>query len=204
MGKGIHLLLKFFYSGIQTSYHFIFALKLPFLLFEGLYLNFFSLDFTFKFRNLSVLLLGNSLDGIFLFFGDSFDDIFFVGLKYIFDLREVGFNNLSHPAEALKQRGNFLLQGCTEDTRDIWLHHPDDALDFFLVRGVLRYEGALELHNCLNDELELINFGFLLIWYDFIIFEDLGDYCVELRERAREPGFNIRNIHNARLQKILH
>jgi hypothetical protein len=182
MGKGIHLLLKFFNSGIQTSYHFIFALKLPFLLFEGLYLNFFSLDFAFKFRNLTVLLLGNSLDSIFLLFCDSFDDIFFVGLKYIFYLREVGFDNLCHSAEALKQRGNFLLQCCTEDACDIWLHHPDDALDFFLIRGVLRYEGALEFHNSLNDELELINFGFLLILYDVVVSEDLGDYCVELRE----------------------
>jgi hypothetical protein len=96
MGKGIHLLLKFLDSDIEAGYHFIFALKLTFLLFQGLYLNFFSLDFTFKFRNLYVLLLGKSFDTIFLFFsdgldglflllGDSLNDVIFVGLKNIFN-----------------------------------------------------------------------------------------------------------------------
>jgi hypothetical protein len=176
MGKGIHLLLKFLNSGIQTSYHFIFALKLTFLLFEGLNLNFFSLDFPFKIKNLSVLVLSYSFDSIPFLFCDTFDDIFFVGLEYIFDLREVGFDNLCHSTEALKQRGNFLLQCYTEDTRDIWLHHPDDALDFFLVRGVLLYEGAIEFHNSLNDELDLINLGFLFILYDLVVSKDLGDH----------------------------
>jgi len=169
MGKGIHHMLKFFDSEIKICNHIIFALKLAFFLFEVLYLNFFSLDFAFKIRNLFVLLLG-----------DSFDDIFFVFLKNIFDLGEVGFDDVSHSAEILEQGRNFLLQGCTEDSRDFRLHRPDHALDFFLIVGVLRYEGALDFHNSLNDDLELIDFGFLLIWKDVAVFKDLSDYLVEL------------------------
>jgi hypothetical protein len=138
-------------------------------------LNFFSLDFALKFSNLFVFLLSYSLDDFFLLFGDSFDDIFFVRLKNIFDLCEVGFDYLSHSAEVLKQCRNFLLQCCSENIGDFRLHRSDDALNFFLVGGVLCNEGALEFHNSLNDELELINFGLLLIWYDFIVFEDLSD-----------------------------
>jgi hypothetical protein len=187
MCKGIHLLLKFFDSGIETSYHFIFALKLPFLLFEGLNLNFFSLNFIFKIRDLIILLLSYSfdtiflifddgLDGIFFLFGDSLNDVFFMGLKDIFDLREVGLDNLSHSAEVFKQRGNFLLQCCAEDIDDFRLHRSDDALNFFLVRCVLSYEGALEFHNCFNDELKLIDFGLFFIWHYFIVIEDLAYY----------------------------
>ena len=73
-----------------------------------------------------------------------------------------------------------MLQGCTEDTRDFRLHRPDDALNFFLIVGVLNNEGALEFHDCLNNELELINFGFLLILKNVVIFEDLGYSLVEL------------------------
>ena len=167
-------MLKFFDSEIKICNHIIYALKLAFFLFEVLYLNLFSLDFAFKIRNLFVLLLG-----------DSFDDIFFVFLKNIFDLGQVGFDDVSQSAEALKQGGNFLLQGCTEDTRDFRLHRLYDALDFLLVLGVLRYEGALEFHYGLNNELELINFGFLLVWKYVVVFEDLGDYWVELWEGAR-------------------
>jgi hypothetical protein len=203
MCKGIHLLLKFFDSDIETSYHFFFALKLPFFLFEGLYLNFFSLDFAFKFRNLIVLFLGKSFDGILLLLSDCLDDVFFVGLKYIFDLREVSFDDLSHSTEALKQCGNFFLQRCAEDTRDIWLHHSDDTLNFFLVGGVLRYEGTLEFHNSFDDKLKLIDFGLFLIWHDFIVFEDLRDYRVQLRERFRELGFYLRDIHHILLQEFL-
>jgi hypothetical protein len=182
MGKGIHLLLKFLDSGIKVSNHFVFALQLTFFLFQDVYLSFLSLDFTFKIRNLFVLLLsdnflflGDGLDDFFLLFRDSFDDIFFMALKNIFNLREVGFDYLSHSAEVLKQRGNFLLQCCAEDARDLRLHRSDDHLDFFLVRGILSYEGALEFHNSFDNELELIDFGLLLIWKDHIIFKDLSD-----------------------------
>jgi hypothetical protein len=203
MCKGIHLLLKFFDSDIETSYHFFFALKLPFFLFEGLYLNFFSLDFAFKFRNLIVLFLSKSFDGVFLLFGDSLDDVFFVGLKNIFDLWEVGFDDLSHSAEALKECGNLFLQGWTKDIWYFRLHRPYDTLDVFLVSGVLSYETALEFHYGLNDELKLINFGFFFIWYDFVVFKNLGDYWVQLRERFRELGFYLWDIHQIFLQLIL-
>jgi hypothetical protein len=46
----------------------------------------------------------------------------------------------------------------------------------------MSYEGALEFHNSLNYKLELINFLFLLILHDFIVFENLCNYRVELRE----------------------
>jgi hypothetical protein len=128
-------------------------------------LNFFSLDFAFKIRNLFVLLLGDSLD-----------DIFFMFFKNVFNLGEVGFYNVSHSAEVLKQGRNFLLQSCTEYIRDFRFHRPDDTLDFFLVTGVLRYEGALEFHYRLNNELELINFGFLLIRKNGVVFKDLANY----------------------------
>jgi hypothetical protein len=171
MGKGIHLLLKFFNSGIEVSNHIIFAFKFTFFLFEDIYLNFLSLYFDFEIRNLFVLLLsdnflflGDGLDDFFLLFSNSFNDIFFVRLKNIFNLREVGFDYLSHSTEVLKQCGNFLLQCCSEDIRDLRLHRSDDHFNFFLVGGVLRYEGTLEFHNSLNDKLELINFGLLFIW----------------------------------------
>ena len=76
-------------------------------------MNFFSLDFGSKFSNLFVfrlsysfdaifLLFGDVLDDLFFFFGDSFDYVFFVRLKNIFDLREIGFDNLSHSSEVLQ------------------------------------------------------------------------------------------------------
>jgi len=132
MGKGIQLLLKFFDSQIQTCNHFIFPFKFSFFLFEVVYLNFLSLDFAFKIRNLFVL-----------FLSDCLDDLFFVGLKNIFDLSKVGFDNVCHSAEVLKQRRNFLLQSRAKGTSDIRVHHSDHALNFFLVRGILRYQCAL-------------------------------------------------------------
>jgi hypothetical protein len=104
------------------------------------------------------LLFGNGFDDFFFFLGDSFYDIFSVSLKNIFDLREVSFDNLSHTAEVLQQCGNFLLQCCTEDICDFRLHQPDYALNFFLVRCILSYKGALEFHDGLNNELKLIDF----------------------------------------------
>jgi hypothetical protein len=165
MAKGINLVLKILDSEIESLNNLIFALKLTFFLLEVVYLNIFSLNFAFKIRNLFVLLLGNNLD-----------DILFMFFKNIFYLGEVCFDDVSHSAEVLEQGGNFLLQGCTEDSRDFRLHRPDHALDFFLIVGVLRYEGALEFHNSLNDDLELIDFGFLLIWKDVALFKDLSDY----------------------------
>ncbi len=115
------------------------------------------------------------LDGLFFLFCDSFDNIFFVALKNIFDLWEVSFDNVCHSAEILKQCGNFLLQGSPKDTCDFRLHRSNDTLDFFLIRGILSYEGALEFHNSLNDELKLVDFGLHLILKDVVVFEDLTD-----------------------------
>jgi hypothetical protein len=134
---------------------------------------------------------------------DSLDDILFIFFKNIFNLGEVGFDDIGHSAEVLEQGGNFLLKGYTEDSRDFRLHRPYDALDFLLVIGILCYEGALEFHNSLNDDLELINFGFLLIWKDVAVFKDLSDYLVELCEGVRKYAFNLRDLHDARLLKIL-
>ena len=165
MGKGINLVLKILDSEIKTCNNLIFALKLTFFLLESVYLNFLSLDFAFKIRNLFILL-----------FGDSLDDILFIFFKNVLNLGEVGFDDIGHSAEALEQRGNFLLQGWTKDTHDFRLHRPNDTLDFFLVVGILSYEGALEFHDSLKDDLELINFGFLLIWKNVALFKDLSDY----------------------------
>ena len=163
MTKGINLVLKILDSEIETCNNLIFALKLSLFLLEVVYLNIFSLNFAFKIWNLFILLLRDSLDGI-----------LFIFFKNVFNLEEVGFDDICHSAKVLEQGGNFLLQGCTEDTRDFRLHRPDDALNFFLIVGVLNNEGALEFHDCLNNELELINFGFLLILKNVVIFEDLG------------------------------
>jgi hypothetical protein len=96
--------------------------------------------------------------------------------KNVFNLGEVSFDDVSHSAEFLKQGRNFLLQGCTEDTCDFRFHRPYDALDFFLVIGILSYEGALEFQNSLNDDLELIDFGFLLIRKEVAVFQDFPNY----------------------------
>ena len=192
MGKGINLVLKILDSEIKTCNNLIFALKLTFFLLESVYLNFLSLDFAFKIRNLFILL-----------FGDSLDDILFIFFKNVLNLGEVGFDDIGHSAEALKQRGNFLLQGWTKDTHDFRLHRPNDTLDFFLVVGILSYEGALEFHDSLKDDLELINFGFLLIWKNATLFKDLSDYWVEFWEGVGEQSFNLRDIHDARALKIL-
>ena len=192
MGKGINLVLKILDSEIKTCNNLIFALKLTFFLLETVYLNFLSFDFAFKIRNLFILL-----------FGDSLDDILFIFFKNVLNLGEVGFDDIGHSAEALKQRGNFLLQGWTKDTHDFRLHRPNDTLDFFLVVGILSYEGALEFHDSLKDDLELINFGFLLIWKNVALFKDLSDYWVEFWEGVGEQSFNLRDIHDARALKIL-
>ncbi len=76
-----------------------------------------------------------------------------MALKNIFNLREVRFYNFCHSSEVLKQRRYFLLQGHAKGIYDIWLHHSDHAPDFFLIRGVLRHQGALEFHDRLNDKL---------------------------------------------------
>ena len=192
MIKVINLVLKILDSEIKTCNNLIFALKLTFFLLESVYLNFLSLDFAFKIRNLFILL-----------FGDSLDDILFIFFKNVLNLGEVGFDDIGHSAEALEQRGNFLLQGWTKDTHDFRLHRPNDTLDFFLVVGILSYEGALEFHDSLKDDLELINFGFLLIWKNVTLFKDLSDYWVELWEGVGEQSFNLRDIHYLRLQQFL-
>ena len=192
MGKGNNLVLKILDSEIKTCNNLIFALKLTFFLLQSVYLNFLSLDFAFKIRNLFILL-----------FGDSLDDILFIFFKNVLNLGEVGFDDIGHSAEALKQRGNFLLQGWTKDTHDFRLHRPNDTLDFFLVVGILSYEGALEFHDSLKDDLELINFGFLLIWKNVALFKDLSDYWVEFWEGVGEQSFNLRDIHYLRLQQFL-
>ena len=156
MGKGIQFWLNFLDFYIKNFYHFIFGLKLTFFLFEILYLKFLSVDFTFKIRNFYVLLLSDGLDDLFLLFGDSFDNFFFLILKNIFDFWKVGFDYLSHSAQVLKQRGNLLLQGWSEEIRDFWLHLCNDALDLFLTVSFVCfvwYKAALEFHNSLNYEL---------------------------------------------------
>ena len=171
MVRMTNLLLKFFDYDIETFYFFFFAFKLPFFLFEDIYLNFFSLDFVFKIRNLIILILSYS-----------FDDFFFLCLKNLFNLWEVGFNNLSHSSEVFKQSRN-LLHCCTKNTSYFRLHFSDHCFNFFFVSRILSYQGTLEFHNCLNDKLELIDFRFLFFLYDFVVFKDLCYYRVELWER---------------------
>ena len=103
-------------------------------------------------------------------------------LKNSLDLGEVSLNNLSHSAEALKQGQNFCLQSFTKDSSDLRFHTPYCTLDFFLVSRVLSHQCALELHDCLHDELELINFGFFFIGNDVIVFENLGIHFFFLLE----------------------
>jgi hypothetical protein len=165
IGKGINLVLKILDFEIETLNDLIFAFKLSFFLLEVVYLNIFSLNLAFNIRNLFIL-----------FLGDSLDDILSLFFKNVFNLGEASFDDVSHSAEFLKQGRNFLLQGCTEDTCDFRLHRPYDAFDFFLVIGILSYEDALEFHNSLNDDLELIDFGFLLIWKEVAVFKDFPDY----------------------------
>ena len=103
-------------------------------------------------------------------------------LKNSLDLGEVSLDNVSHSAEALKQGRNFTLQSFTEDSCDLRLHSPYNTLDFFLVSRVLSHQSALELHNCLYDQLELINFGFFFIGNDVIVSKDLGNDVMQLQE----------------------
>jgi hypothetical protein len=123
---GMHLVLKFFNPCIDCFNHFLFDLKLSFYLFEDLFLNFLSLDFAFKIRNFFVFLLSDCLD-----------DLFFMVLDNIIDLRKVGIYNVCHSAKVFKQCRNFLLEGRAKGIR---LHHSDRTLNFFLIRGILCYQ----------------------------------------------------------------
>ena len=102
-------------------------------------MNFFSLDFTFNIRNLIFILLRYTLDFFFPLLCNSYYDIIFSGLKNIFDFWEIGIDNLINSGDLLKLLWNFLLQFFTQYIRDFILHWCYDALNFFLVGGVLRY-----------------------------------------------------------------
>jgi hypothetical protein len=147
MGLFTQLNLKFVYILVEVSNQFIFAFKLAFFKFQVVYLNLFSFNIGFKFSYLFVLLLRNSLDDIFLDF-----------LESIFDLSEVSLDDVCHPAEVLKQRGDFMLQHFAKGSSDFGFQLPDHTLNLFLVSGVMRDQDALEFHDCLNDELELVHF----------------------------------------------
>ena len=93
----------------------------------------------------------------------------------------------------------MFLQNSTKLLRDFRLHRLNHALDVFLVVGVLRNEAVLEFHNRLNDELQLINFGFFLAWKNVVLFEDLANNLVQLKEGVRKVGFNARDTHDTSL-----
>ena len=93
--------------------------------------------------------------------------------KNSFCLREVGLYDLSHTAKALKKRGDLCLLVDTEETGDFRFHRPDNHLDLFLVCCVLGKQSALKFHNCLNDQLELVNFRLFFTRDDVIVSKDL-------------------------------
>jgi hypothetical protein len=177
------MMLKLFNVAFKCRNDFVFPFEQPFFYGEILNFSFFGFNFIFKLLNLFVLLLGNSVDHIILMF-----------LKNRLDLGEVSLDNVSHSAEALKQGRNFSLQSFTEDSCDLRFHRPYCTLDFFLVSRVLSHQSALELHDCLHDELELINFGFFFIGNDVIVFENLGNNFMKLHEGVGKGSFNLREL----------
>ncbi len=84
---------------------------------------------------------------------DSVDHIILVFFKNNLDLSEVGLDDLSHTAEALKKGGNLVLHVDTEETGYFRFHRPYNHFDLFLISGVLSNQCTLKFHNCLNDQL---------------------------------------------------
>ena len=74
-------------------------------------MSIFSLDIVLKLLDLLVFLLGNYLLNLFL-----------MSLQYIFDLREVSFDDVCHPRETLQQPGHFLFECLSEGGRNLGSH----------------------------------------------------------------------------------
>ena len=117
-------------------------------------------------------------------------------LKNNLNLRKVGFYELSHTTETLKKRGYLGLHVDTEETGDLLFHRPYTHLYLFLVCGVLGKQSALKFHNCLNDQLELVNFRLFFIWDDVIVSKNLCYNLMQLYEGVRKDSFNHWDLHN--------
>lgn len=120
----------------------VFPFKLPFFLLEIAYNALFFFNFIFKLLDLMVFLLSYSIYHIILVF-----------FKNNLDLSEVGLDDLSHTAEALKKGGNLVLHVNTEEAGDFRFHRPYYHFDLLLVSGVLSNQCTLKFHNCFNDQL---------------------------------------------------
>ena len=68
---------------------------------------------------------------------------------------------------------------------------------------ILLYQVALEVHDCLHNELDLIEF--LLFFFsgkDIVRFEDISNDFVELGKGVGESHLNLRDAHAIRLLEI--
>jgi hypothetical protein len=118
-----------------------------------------------------------------------------VFFKNSLDLREVGLDDVSHFAEALKQGQNLFLQSFTELSFNIRYHSHYSTLEFFLVCRVLSHQSVLELQDCLHDQLEIIELGFFFIGNDVIVLENLGNDFMKLHERVGKDSFDLCDVH---------
>jgi hypothetical protein len=106
-------------------------------------------------------------------------------LKDFFNLRKVSLDDVCHVSEVFEEVGDFFFELAAKGLLYFRLHWIDELLDFVLIRTILRYEGALELHDCLHYELKLVNFGLFLLRRDAVVFNDLRDYLIDHPERLR-------------------
>jgi hypothetical protein len=60
----------------------------------------------------------------------------------------------------------------------------------------MSYKSALEFHDCLDNELKLINLKFFFSWEDVVVSEDLLNKLVELHEGCWKSRLNILLEHH--------
>jgi hypothetical protein len=164
-------MLYLFNVTIERIDNLIFAFKLSFYQFKVF--NFIILSFQVIFEVFNFFL---KLSNIFILLcGNRFNDFIFVLLKDLIYLREVRLDDVSHTSKDFQKLRDliFIFKLNVGNFLDFRLHCINMLSNFILIGSILRDKWALDLHNCLNDKLELVDFRFLLFWSDVVIFDNL-------------------------------
>jgi hypothetical protein len=77
------------------------------------------------------------------------------------------------------------------------------VFNIFLSAGVLGHEILLDVHDGLDNQLQLIVLMLFFTCEDVVVFQDFRDGLVELHERLWKDGFYGWHLHDFTLFQVL-